>query len=286
MTSWRNIHEQLAKRLESELQKETNRQTLYQYMQQYPLFWGATLYRGTQQIVWNGFSFTDYPSTLLPDETGDDPFIDVITQNNVLSFLCRTTFAVEDSSGNIEYELLTTARIEQENALPIGQSHEFHLLTENDESLNYPADFIFFETPPDSMLSSRVLSTASKDSVGLAYIPSGIAGGPIEQWDDRAFFWRSLLGMVSYIAIVFFLYLRLGRNRSWTSLLLQLLLVAGSWTFFHFMEIPSRWLTDVMSDTPISREQLVYLAKISLFSFWGSEAICPVSRPKVPGTYR
>ena len=103
--------QELAKRLEAQLQAETPPQHLFRYLQQYPSFWGTTLFRDTTSIAWTGFSFTHYPDQLIPEPANlpGNTNLDVIKQNNVVSFLCRISFSVEDTSGTENFELKCAA---------------------------------------------------------------------------------------------------------------------------------------------------------------------------------
>ncbi|MFH5882676.1 ATP-binding protein [Halalkalibaculum sp. DA3122] len=264
----------LAEQLEAQLQAGANRQALYQLVKQYSSFWGTTLFNdaGVPQ-VWSGFSLSSYPGEFIPASAGDGPFVDVIKQNNVISFLCRIPFAVEDSSGAVEYELLTTQRIRQTNALPIGESHEFDLLAEQELSLQYPAELSFFETFPDSALGFRVLSTQSRDSVGVAYIPPGIYGQTDQQWQEKAWFWRSLLGVIAYIAIMILLYRRLSPRRSWSAAALRLLIIVGSWLLFRALHIPEQWFLNISENGGSSQLNIILLARESIFLFLTAEAV-------------
>jgi hypothetical protein len=241
----------LAGRLEAQLKGGGSRQNLYPYIQQYPSFWGVTLFKNATPQAWSGFSFSSYPKELIPPSIGSEPYVDVIKQNNVISFLCRIQFSIEDSSGTQEYELLTTSRIEQENALPIGQGHEFDLLAGQQESLQYPAELSFFEAFPDSALGFRVLSTLSRDSVGVAFIPPGRYGQTIDQWSEKASFWRSLFSLLAYLTIMFLLYAWLGTKNSWQSLFIQLMIVGVAWFLFSYMQIPERWIPGFWSGSPL-----------------------------------
>lgn len=265
----------LAERLEAQLQAGANRQMLYQLVNQYPSFWGTTLFRNSSTpLVWSGFSFSSYPSEYIPSSaSSDQPYVDVIKRNNVISFLCHISFAVEDSSGSINYELLTTSRIEQTNALPIGKSHEFDLLAEQEESLQYPAELSFFETVPDSTLGYRVLSTKSQDSVGIAFIAPGKYVQTDQQWKEKAWFWRSIFTVLGYVIIILHIYLWLSTRRSWEAAFLQLLIVVGSWFLFTDLNIPERWLLNLPLSEPSSQLAIIQLARNSIFLFFVAEAV-------------
>ncbi len=265
--------QELANRLEAQLQTDTTHQNLYRYLEQYPSFWGVTLFKDTTSLVWNGFSFSSYPEELLPDTSGDEPFVDVFNQNNVISFLCSVPFAVEDTSGAINYELVTTSRIKQENALPIGQSHEFNLLSEQEKKLQYPIELSFFEAFPDSVLDFRVLSAHSRDSVGIAFIPPGEYGPTTQEWDQKAWYWRSLFAVVAYTTVIILSIFWLGSLRRWDTLFLQLLIIAGTWMFFNYLSIPERWFTGISQEASPFLLNISLLAKTSVFTFITIETI-------------
>ncbi|MDR8394108.1 HAMP domain-containing histidine kinase [Aliifodinibius sp. S!AR15-10] len=270
----------LAERLEAQLQGGGSRQNLYPYIQQYPSLWGVTLFKNVTPQAWSGFSFSSYPKELIPSSIGPETYVDVIKQNNVISFLCRIQFSIEDSSGAQEYELFTTSRIEQENALPIGQSHEFDLLAGQQESLQYPAELSFFEVFPDSALGFRVLSTQSRDSVGVAFIPPGRYGQTVDQWNEKASFWRSLFSLLAYLSIMFLLYAWLGTKNSWQSLFIQLIIVGVAWFLFSYMQIPERWIPGFWSGSPSAQLSISILARNSLFVFFIADTIARFLRKR------
>ncbi|MDX1637469.1 MAG: hypothetical protein R3281_05845, partial [Balneolaceae bacterium] len=264
---------QLANQLDLQLQTGSARQNLYQYLQQYPSFWGATLYREQQPYVWNGFSFTRYPREHIPSFVDRDPFVNIIKQNNVVSLLCRIPIQVEDSSGTVSYELLTTRRIKQENALPIGQSHEYQLLADAGSSAEFPVRLSFFETPPDSVLGFEVLSTLSRDSVGIAYVPPGNYTQPDQQWINKVQFWRVLFTSVAFSTVALLLYLLLGMRYNWIRFLLQLFILAVAWILFTYLHIPERWLPFVAESASEQLQPILRLIRNSLFLFFVAETV-------------
>jgi len=254
----------LAEQLEGRLQIGHSRQNLHRYIEQFDRFWGVTLFQDFVPRVWSGFSYTDYPGGL-PDTT--ESYVGIRKQNNVTLMLCRISFALQDSSGSIPYQLVTSRRIEQNNALPIGKEQEFSLPDRGPEQLKYPVAFSFFESAPPALIDYEVLSTLSHDSVGIAYAPVGKFNDTTSEWREVSWYWRSVFFVMAYILLSLFFYIWFDSREGWESLILQLIIVVMGWVFFTYLSIPDRWLSGLAESTGGSGLLLSSLARTSLFSY-------------------
>lgn len=237
----RNSRE-LSGQLHARLQAGHSQQNLFQTLRQYNSFWGATLYQDSVPVVWDGFSFSEYPRVSIPSE--EEIYVDVLKQNNVIMLLCRISFAVEDSSSTIPYELFTSKRIEQKNALPIGKDREYNFLTYQTEDLPYPVELAFFKPLPASSPGYIILSTTSNDSVGVVYAPAGKFEKTLSEWEKNTWFWRSFFSVMAYIVLSLFFYLWFEAISSWSALFYQLAIILTAWIFFSMLSVPELWLAD------------------------------------------
>ncbi|MDX1617398.1 MAG: hypothetical protein R3224_01340, partial [Balneolaceae bacterium] len=254
----------LAEQLEGRLQIGHTRQNLYRYIQQFDDYWGITLFQQSVPRIWSGFSISEYPETL-PDE--GEAYIGIRKQNNVTLMLSRVSFALQDSSGSIPYQLVTSRRIEQNNALPIGKEQEFSLLRQGPEQLKYPVEYSFFEASLPPLLDYKVLSTMNADSVGIAYAPTGRFNDTSSEWREDAWYWRSVFFVLTYILLSLFFYLWFEYREGWAGPILQLVIVVMGWYFFYFLSIPDRWLVGYSELLSGSGVQLSRLVRNSVFGF-------------------
>ncbi|MDX1639965.1 MAG: hypothetical protein R3281_18540, partial [Balneolaceae bacterium] len=255
---------QLAERLEARLQTGVSRQSLFEALQSFDYIGGVTLFRDSAPQIWSGFSFPEYPDRIPAD---GEPFVDVRKQNNVILMLCRIAFSIEGESGPVRYNLITTRRIEQKNALPIGRDKEYSLLTGTNPTLKYPVELSFFEPFPTAQLEYRVLSTASSDSVGIAYAPPGKFNISAADWQQDAWFWRSMFSTFAFALLFIFFYLWFERRVGWQALFFQVGILFVGWLFFSLLAIPDQWLLHFPGSNQQTNRLFSSLVRKSVFVF-------------------
>jgi len=129
--------EDLAATLQSPLLQERSSQYLHNTLTQFPQFWGIVLYQEKNPITWTGFALGDSRQPN-PSTRKQEPTVSLKKHNNVIYWEFHVPFTVQDSSGMVNYDLLTSYRVEQRNPLPIGDRNEFTLFNSSDFTTPYP----------------------------------------------------------------------------------------------------------------------------------------------------
>lgn len=266
---------ELADVLERQLRQGTNRRSLYNTLNSYSSLWGASLTRNDSALVWSDFTLDELPPISIAQE-GES--LTVQRQNNVIFWLYETRFIINaEADKPTVYRLYTTSRIEQTNALPIGQNNEYHLLDEISSDLYYPVSFNFFNPSPADAIQQQPIYNISQDPIGTAYALPGQLENTHANWSDDTWFWRSIFIAFSLLCIGIFLFFWLDIFSTWKSLLLQLAIVFSGWLICVYLNIPLRWIADIFSsNSPESMlgtyETLGSFALDSIFLFLGAFA--------------
>lgn len=228
--------------LERQIRQGTTRSYIHNTLSSYTSFWGASLTRNDSAFVWNNFTLDELP----PTGNTQGPSLSVRKQNNVIFWLFETSFTLNrENERPVVYRLYTTARIEQTNALPIGQNSEYHLLEAVSNVLYYPVSFNFFNEPPQESIQQRALRSINQDSIGTAYALPGQLENAHSNWSEDTRFWRSIFVAFSLLCIGIILFFWLDIFPSWKSLLLQLSIVISGWLICTFLNIPQLWISDI-----------------------------------------
>lgn len=244
---------EIAENLEQQLRVGANRQEIYRILSRYNSLWGASLTKNDSAYVWSNFTPENLPrvSTTQPAE-----FLRVQKQNNVIFWLYGTSFVFnEDAGKSTAYRLYTTSRIEQTNALSIGQSSEYHLLSEVSSDKFYPVVLNFFNPVPGNALQYKPLKINSRDSIGVAYAMPSQLQNTHTNWSEDTWFWRSIFIVFSLTCISLLLFFWLDKLPNWRPLYFQIVLVSAGWLLFRYFDIPMRWIPDIFS--PASQEGLL-----------------------------
>lgn len=240
-----NESREISGTLEWQLRQGASRQDVYRTLSSYSSLWGASLTRNDSAFVWSNFSLDKLPPIGLnhPEES-----LRVQKQNNVIFWLYETRFTLNgDTDKTTTYRLYTTSRIEQTNALPIGRSSEYNLLSEVSSDLYYPVNLNFFNPTPPNVLQYQPLKNMNQDSIGVAYALPGQLQNTQANWQDDTWFWRSVFIVFSFSCIGIFLFFWLDIFSTWQSLLFQLIIVVAGWLACNYLNIPIRWIPDVFS---------------------------------------
>ncbi|MGK7369310.1 MAG: HAMP domain-containing protein, partial [Candidatus Halalkalibacterium sp. M3_1C_030] len=233
---------ELSNIVERQLRQGATRRNIYNSLSSYTSFWGASLTRNDSAFVWNNFTLDELP----PTGNTQGPSLSVRKQNNVIFWLFETSFTLNrENERPVVYRLYTTARIEQTNALPIGQNSEYHLLEAVSSVLYYPVSFNFFNEPPQESIQQRALRSINQDSIGTAFALPGQLENAHTDWTEDTRFWRSIFFAFSLLCIGIILFFWLDIFSSWKSLLLQLIIVISGWLICTFLNIPQRWISDI-----------------------------------------
>ncbi|NGP78130.1 HAMP domain-containing protein [Balneolaceae bacterium YR4-1] len=261
--------------VERQLRQGATRSNIYSTLSSYTSFWGASLTRNDSSFVWSNFSLDAIPTV----RNRQSPSLSVRKQNNVTFWLYETSIRLNsENEPPMIYRLYTTSRIEQTNALPIGQSSEYHLLESVSNVLYYPVSFNFFNEPPENAIQQQALVNINQDSIGTAFALPGQLENAHSNWLDDTKFWRSIFAAFSLLCIGIVLFFWLDIFTSWKSLLLQLAIVISGWLICFYLSIPQRWISDLFG-TGVSSELLeTYrtlgsFARDGLFIFLGAFAI-------------
>lgn len=235
----------MAAQIQERMERGFRTESIYQYIREHDLFWGITLYRNSEPHLWDGFAYQLAPGESFPPV--DSTFIEIQKENNVVYWQTHTGFTITDSSGTTPYHLYTGTRIEQKNALPIGENTEYHFTDSRSggKQVIYPVQFNFFNPFSGNHAGYRVLQSAGGDSLGAVYAESSVYREALIDWEKSMQFWRHLIILLS-ISIAGFLGFRQFDNlKPVTGLVLQLLILLAGWLLFNFLFLPGEWLQEL-----------------------------------------
>ncbi len=261
----------LAENLQQQLQQQHSRSQLLQSLQNHSQLWGAALYRNQQPLVWQNFSLDLFQ---VHPEVTDSATISIQRNNNVLFWLGQTEFTVPNSDGAVNYQLYTSKRITQTNALPIGDDREFNILEEQYHTDYYAVDIGIFDPLPDTVAQSRALHSLAGDSVGAAYATPKNTALVETEWEEKTQFWRAAFILIAFVLIGLFFYLLAEQLSPRKSLFIQLILVGIGWLVFAQINIAENWLPALLEglapEQVLSYQQLCNFALDGLFFLIGA----------------
>lgn len=236
---------ELAGSLEDALGSGASSLRLESILENDKMLWGASIFRDDSLWIWSNFAPTASPMPITKSQT--QPYVGLQKQNNVIYLVCRIPLLVPDKEGRKPYVLVTSARVEQDVALPIGSAEEVALQVGNDRSLLFPVHYNFFNPVPDSGIVARKLSTTSIDSVGAAYTTPGAFSHVRQQWSKKLVFWRILYGLVAFLLLSLFYFQWSGTLPRWRAALAQLSGIVVIWAIFSLMPITTRWMPNLIN---------------------------------------
>ncbi|MBO6585260.1 MAG: HAMP domain-containing protein [Gracilimonas sp.] len=201
-------------------------------------FWGLSLFRDQDQLLWTGFA-----AKTLPTISDSSEAVLSIEQNNNVTFLqYRTSFTVNEADSSVPFILITRKKIKQENILPIGTNAEISPSTLFQTESEYPVHFSFFENPPANIQFQTKISTANIDSAGVVYTLSEDYATYRSNQQNRYFLYRAIFYAVFICLITLFL-ISISRELStWKSLLLKLFAITLAWAFFSNIDYGVGWI--------------------------------------------
>ncbi|NGP89019.1 ATP-binding protein [Fodinibius halophilus] len=234
-----NDTETLAATLQRLLQKG-NTQQLYSTANQFPQFWSTALYQKEEPIVWNGFALGDKQDLQLI-KSQEEQRVFIKKHNNVIYWQFHVPFSIQDSSGSIDYNLLTSYRIRQTNPLAIGNRHEFNLFNSSQLS-SYPLSFSIFSSLPTDYVQSQPLTNVNGDSVGVVYATAEKFQQTQQEWQQGNRFWRSVFALFSFVILSCLLFWGADLLPLWQGLSIQLLFIGIGWGILYYTNMLAYWV--------------------------------------------
>ncbi|MDZ7716036.1 MAG: ATP-binding protein [Balneolaceae bacterium] len=238
--------QELSETLTAQLRNGANTSRLYQTIKSYPEFWGTKLLRDGDPIVWDGFEIypeeSDRNVASLPDSISTH----INKQNNVVYLQYDAQFNIQSDTNNVvPYHLSTAVRIEQSNALPIGDKSEYNLANLNIPQNTASISYNFFNTLPENTDNYITLRSTTGDSVGIAYIRQAEYNNSLQKWENNNWFWRSIYIAFFFVCISIVLSQWAERTSKWSALFFELSLIGIGWLVFYYLDIPSRWIPEL-----------------------------------------
>jgi len=241
--------EDLAATLQSPLLQERSSQYLHNTLTQFPQFWGIVLYQEKNPITWTGFALGDSRQPN-PSTRKQEPTVSLKKHNNVIYWEFHVPFTVQDSSGMVNYDLLTSYRVEQRNPLPIGDRNEFTLFSSSEFTTPYPLNFTIFSSPPQEYEQLQQLTNLQGDSVGVVYATADKFQQTKQQWEQNTAFWRSVFALFCFLTLTCLLYWAADQLPLWRGLFLQLLFISIGWGIFFYTNMLSYWILTLGNLSP------------------------------------
>ena len=203
-------------------------------------FWGLSLFKNKQLLLWSGFATKTFPSEI---NDNDNNFSVSVKQNNNVTFLNYQTSLIVEQNNKLErYYLVIRKKIKQENILPIGNNSEVSPSNIFRPNNGYPVHFSFFENPPQNSQFKTKISTQNVDSAGVVYTISEDYSRYISIQQNRYFLYRALFYAVFICILTFFLVSFSRELSTWKSLLLKLFAISLAWGFFYNIEYGVGWV--------------------------------------------
>lgn len=233
-----NRSQALSSALQKALLQKHSASSLNQVLNQFPEFWGATLYKERTPLVWKGFAFKDYSQ---PSDANKKS-IRIRQNNNVVYWQSELSFNLQDDTGSSVYHLITDFRIHQDNPLAIGEDSEFNIFDTSNFTTSYPVEFSFFSPVNKQYDSYRALKSLNGDSLGVVYATANKFQQTKKRWEQNTRFWRSVFALLCFVILTVLLFWAAGQLPRWQGLSLQLLLVMIVWLVINETQIISYWI--------------------------------------------
>lgn len=207
-------------------------QDLYNILQGQPEFWGASVNKGDELLLWSGYAQISEIDRL--DIRKESITLDIRKNNNVLYLRAEYPLRCTLSDSSKLY-FITSRRLQQENALPAGKSSEMSLLKYDVSNYSLPIYFSFFESIPDTNIRYRKISVGAIDSVGAAYtFPQKFQQLNERQLKDRNQA-RLNWALLSLLFVVSFFYVWSFGRGIWKRKGIQLLCVLALWLGYSLL---------------------------------------------------
>ncbi len=203
-------------------------------------FWGASLFKNREAIVWTGFSLAEAPK---PAEysTGKDS-VTIQQTNNVTYLQYTTSIEVPEDDTSAIFLLVTKKRIKQQNILSIGESAELDPSSYLQPSSGWKVHFSFFEEAPQNPLHLAVIATQHLDSAGVIYTLQEDYASYRKAKQNRHFLIRAIFyALIISLATLFLISISKELSR-WRSLFLKLIAIGLAWLFFSTLDYGTRWI--------------------------------------------
>jgi signal transduction histidine kinase len=197
-------------------------------------FWGVSLYKDMDSMVWNGYNLTPIP---LPDLDGSLR-VSIQRRNNVTYLFGQRTLPID---GENAY-LLTARQLEHTSNLPFGD-RVTTLLSEHERLEGYfPVHFNFINpAPQDENFRYRVLSTQQSDSVGIVFATPEDRSIHLLKLNEQKLFWRSIFHLAIFTSIFILIILWNQAHRSPLFFIIRTALIPILWYLIHQSGLIDYW---------------------------------------------
>lgn len=198
-------------------------------------FWGASLYRQTERLIWKGFDLSPVPVALSGTES-DSLRVSVLKRNNVVYLFGQRSFYADEEM----YQLLTAQRLELSPNLPFAEKAGYRLSDHPDLTGHYPVHFNFFDPFPEGV-EYRKLSIESADSVGVVYASHEDRSQFVNSLNLRTSEWRAFFHVILFFTAIFLLIVWSVHSRTIPAYLFQCSVMVIGWLLLHDYGIIERW---------------------------------------------
>ncbi|WP_421772888.1 sensor histidine kinase [Gracilimonas sp.] len=233
-----NESEKYAATAKQYLESNTPTEALTQEAEQGFDFWGSSLFRDNDLLLWTGFATKALPAI----SDSSDSFLSIDQNNNVTFLQYQTFFTVTEADTSVQLTLVTRKKIKQENILPIGNNAEISPSTLFQSESGYPVHFSFFENPPANVQFKTKIATSNIDSAGVIYTLSEDYATYRSNQQNRYFLYRAIFYAVFICFITLFLISVSQELSTWKSLLLKLFAITLAWAFFSNIDYGVGWI--------------------------------------------
>lgn len=203
-------------------------------------FWGASLFKNKEAIVWTGFSLNEAPEPAEYEVNKDS--VTIQQTNNVTYLQYTTSIEVPKNDSSSTFQLVTKRRIKQRNILSIGESAELDPNNYLQPSSGWEVHFSFFEKAPQNPLHLAEISTQNLDSAGVIYTLQDDYATYRRAKQNQYFLIRAVFyALIISLASLFLISIAKELSR-WRSLFLKLIAIGLAWFFFSTLDYGTRWI--------------------------------------------
>ena len=226
--------------VEQQLQSGTSLGTISNQAETGYDFWGISLYKSNDLILWTGFSPQKDLSSV--QRSTNNVSVSIEQSNNVTFLNYSKSISIQEDSSHLEYILITRKKVKQENILSIGKDSELFPADYLQSEADYPVHFSFFEEPPQNPQFMTRISSQSVDSAGVIYTletdyPDYRSAQQNQYFLYRAIFYAFLISLITFFLV------SISRELStWKSLLLKLFAITLAWLFFSNIDYGVGWI--------------------------------------------
>lgn len=202
-------------------------------LQYYDTFWGASVYKNKELWLWHGYAQASDIGQL--NILKESLTLDIRKKNNVLYLRAEYPLSCNTGDTTQNHYLITSRRLEQENALASGVSTEMSLLQTEDDLPDYPVHFSFFESVSDTNIRYRKIAVGAIDSVGIAYTLPGDYQKIEQQVDQTRTEVRRYWALGALLLIALFLIIWSQNLGKWHRFGIHLLSLFLFWSGFKLL---------------------------------------------------